>query len=122
MTQLDLTGRPALAPPDTPLTERQRLALQLIAARQPVPSDELGAELHFYRRAHGGSGHSPDERCAWCADEGKQMGAALRKKGLVKMLRDQGWVLHGYTPTAERESSQGRQRPGFDAHGLPESF
>ncbi len=106
MTQLDFTGRPALAPPDTPLTAFQRLALDTIGRLQPIASDELGAHLHEDRQRRGKRGHPADRRCQWCADDGKHMGAALRKKGLVKMRQGQGWVLASYLP-AERQHDDG---------------
>lgn len=57
MTQIDLEGHehPTAA---VRLTARQQAALDHIAARQPIPSDELGAHLHalagIERRTAGG--------------------------------------------------------------------
>lgn len=89
--QLELIPKPA-----KPLTGRQQLALDHITANQPVPSDEVGAILHEDRRARGGRGHSRDERCKWCADEGKTMGASLRSHGLIVRRRGAGWTLPDY--------------------------
>lgn len=77
------------------LTDRQRLALDYIAANQPVSSDELGAVLHADRVARGGRGHVVDVRCTYCADEGSDMGRALKAKGLVFRPRKGGWQLAG---------------------------
>lgn len=96
--QLELAGDVALAPPDVKLTARQRIALEHIAAGQPVESDELGAFLHQDRMARGGRGHSVEERCDWCGREGRQMGDSLRRAGLVTFRRGAGWVLVDYRP------------------------
>lgn len=105
-TQLELIPRPA-----KPLTDRQALALQYITAHQPCPSDELGALLHHDRQARGGRGHTLDGRCDWCADEGKQMAAALKAKGLIVRRRGAGWTLPGYTIGQERPSRQTNDVP-----------
>lgn len=93
MSQLAFDGSPV--PPGVRVTARQRLAVEYVAAKQPVPSDELGAVLHADRLARGGRGHSVDERCEWCRSEGREMGAALRRLGLVRERRGAGWVLEG---------------------------
>lgn len=80
----------------TPLTARQRFALEQVAAHQPIPSVELGALLHEERALRGGSGHTAGEACDWCATEGRNMGKALRAKGLVRERRGAGWVLVGF--------------------------
>lgn len=97
------------------LTARQRLALEYVAAHQPVPADELGAVLHEDRAVRGGQGHGRSERCEWCASEGRQMGAALRTRGLVKLRRQAGWVLPDFSP---------RRSSGYDpaSAAFPEGF
>lgn len=112
--QLDLTtGQPALADPDQRLTPRQRIALEYIGHHAPVGSDELGAFLHEDRRARGGRGHSSEERCDFCTGEGRQMGAALRQKGLVRHRNGDGggWYLAGNeAPKHERNDEPSAQR------------
>lgn len=83
--QLSLTGA-------TTLTDRQAYALGIIAARQPIRSDDLGAHLHAYRQDQGGKGHGADDTCDWCTSEGKSVGDALAAKGLVRYVRGKGWV------------------------------
>lgn len=77
------------------LTDRQAHAFRLIRARQPVRSDALGAELHAYRHANGGNGHQADTFCDWCTSEGRSVGEALQRKGLVRYARGAGWMLTG---------------------------
>lgn len=98
--QLDLiTGEPA-APPADPngLTGRQQLALEFVAANQPVSSDELGAAWCEHRGKH-----SAETRCDWDGKAGREMGSALRKRGLVKFKRDSGWVLPDYSAVARSD-------------------
>lgn len=97
-TQLELLDTVPV-PPETRLTPRQRYALEIIARFQPVPSDELGAHM-CQRRGK----HTADVRCEWDAPNGREVGGALRKKGLVQLRRDQGWVLAGYTPAANTDA------------------
>lgn len=85
-------------PPETKLTARQRFALETVGRYQPIPSDELGAHLCARRGKH-----AADVRCEWCSRAGREVGAALRKKGLVRMRREQGWTLAGYTPPANTD-------------------
>jgi hypothetical protein len=96
-SQLDLLGGTPTTEPR--LTDRQEFALETIGRLQPISSDELGAHLHAYRQANGGRGHDPDTRCDWCTQEGRDMGAALRKKGLVVQRRMAGWCLVGAATT-----------------------
>ena len=88
------------------LTDRQRLALNLIREHGPVPSDELGAHLHADRLARGGRGHTDDARCSYCREEGRSMGEALRAKDLVRHDRGLGWMAVG--------SSHVRDEGGYD--------
>lgn len=116
MSQLELDGTPTLAPPEVRVSPRQRLALDYLRHHAPVPSDELGALLHEDRRARGLNGHSADERCRFCADEGKQMGGALRAKGLVRYRRGEGggWYLADRTaPTPQVEEQEDPFPEGF---------
>jgi hypothetical protein len=97
--QLTLDGK--TEDPAVKLTERQRFALNLIGQLGPAPSDELGAHMHARRGKHGA-----DQRCEWCAREGKGIGAELLAKNLVKQRRGEGWVLVGAIASA-RESTSG---------------
>lgn len=124
MSQLELLGGTVPVEPDVKLTERQRHALEIIGRYQPIPSDELGAHLHQERAGRGLKGHPAEQRCEWCGTEGAQMGAALRKRGLVTRKRDAGWVLPSYRAS---ESDSTRTGPnvasdGLDEHGFPKDF
>lgn len=67
------------------LTERQELALALIAERAPISSEALGAAV---REARGGrvSGAEFDR------SNGRALGEALYAKELVRYVRREGWV------------------------------
>lgn len=106
--QLDIDGGFAHTPAGNLLTARQQHALETIARMQPITSDELGAYLHSYRRAHGGKGHAADERCEWCSSEGNDVGQALARRGLVNRKPTVGWCLPGWKPEADDLSSQNR--------------
>lgn len=77
------------------LTPRQAHALKVIEARQPIKSDDLGCELHAYRKSNGGHGHSTDSYCDFCTSEGRDVGDALARKGLVRYARGAGWMTVG---------------------------
>lgn len=116
MSQLDLiTGEPVAPPRDHhALTDRQQRALEYVGKQQPVSSDELGAFLHEDRMRRGGKGHGRDERCEYCAGEGREMGEALKRHGRVVRKKTIGWVLPDY-----------RAEPvdvGFEHTGFPEGF
>jgi hypothetical protein len=90
MTQLAPEGTPT---PEPRLTERQAFALALVRSRtEPIDGAELGAALHELRRANGGRGHDRDARCRFCGDEGRDMAAALMRKGLVARAPAGGFV------------------------------
>lgn len=86
---------PAAGSAGVSLTDRQAHALTIIEGRQPIRSDALGAELHAYRQANGGKGHSADTFCDFCISEGRSVGDALKKKGLVSYVRGDGWTVAG---------------------------
>lgn len=91
-----MTDQLTLIDPEPPrLTERQQVALEHLGSNQPLTNDELGAFLHEARRAGGGSGHGREERCAYCAAEGGQMGRRLRELGYAAYRRGHGWVVAG---------------------------
>jgi hypothetical protein len=82
------------------LTARQALALAFCRSIEgPVQGDEIGAALHEDRLARGGRGHSRDERCQWCGDEGRDMARTLVGKGVLKR------VSGGFEPR-EREGER----------------
>jgi len=97
VTQLDIRVK---------LTVRQQAALAFITARPPVASDELGAYLHARRAREGGFGHDPDRRCGYCHEDGRAMGRALAKKGLVRRSRE-GWVTGEASIAPRGPSAQG---------------
>ncbi len=97
------------------LTPRQQHALDTIERMQPIASDELGAELCAWRGKH-----PSDQRCQWCAKNGREVGAALRRKGFVRFRRrSDGWTLTGYRPGDHLPPVQ---RDGFDEDGFPEGY
>lgn len=97
MSQLDLFKNRTGSPEET-LTQRQRFALAFVkASGGPVQGDELGATLHEYRMQEGGRGHRADTRCRFCPDEGKDMAAALMRKGLVKRSSSGGFCAAEYS-------------------------
>ncbi len=107
MSQLDLiTGEPVPAVDRAAPTERQQFALDTIRRLQPLATDELGAYLHQYRLEHGGRGHGSDERCPYCQGEGREMGEALKRKGLVVYKRTLGWTLPDWTKPSPLDDSE----------------
>lgn len=81
---------PGLAPdPCDALTERQLLALRLIAIHAPLSSDELGERV---REARGGRQSGAE----WDRSNGRALGEALKQRGLVRYLRGRGWVPAGF--------------------------
>jgi len=67
------------------LSERQALALTIIRTRGPISSGELGA---LVREARGGriTGAEFDQ------SNGRKLGDALAREGLVRYWRGSGWV------------------------------
>lgn len=114
-----MTDQLALLPaPPKPLTERQQFALDTITAHQPIPSDELGA--HWCQ--HNGR-HTTATRCDWDGPTGRELGRALRKRGLAIERRSLGgWCLAGYRPVPAGTDSQNATGEGLDEHGFPTDF
>jgi len=77
-----VTDRLFEAPPPAKLTARQQRALNLIEAAgwDGLRTDELGAALHHPK-------HGLNERCAFCVSAATEVGAALRRKGVVRQRR-----------------------------------
>lgn len=115
--QLNLDGGFAATPAGRALTPRQQTALEHIAAHQPVASDELGAHLCSWAGKH-----TVDHRCPWDGPNGRQVGDALKAKGLVRYRRGAGWTLPDYKPGDHLPTSQNATREGFDDRGFPETF
>lgn len=103
------------------LSDRQAHALQVVTARQPIRSDDLGAELHAYRLANGGRGHAVGEWCDWCTSEGRSVGDALAAKGLVRYIRGAGWVTSSYATSDDVEKPEASAQLGPD-DPWPEGF
>lgn len=103
--------------PEERLNERQKLALASIRDSWPMPSEELGAILHEDRQARGGKGHARDSRCGWCLEEGKGMGSRLRKDGLVRFKKDEGWYPSGIR--FGRDQSPRAATSGYDPKTAP---
>lgn len=70
-----------IEPPPKPLPDRQQYALEEIgrAGHDGLSSDAIGALLHERRGKH-----HRDDRCRWCAKEGRQVALALDAKELVR--------------------------------------
>lgn len=111
--QLNLDGGFAATPAGRALTPRQQHALETIAKLQPVASDELGAHLCSWAGKH-----TIDHRCPWDGPNGRQVGDALKAKGLVRYRRGAGWTLPDYRPGDHLPSSQNATGPD----GFPEGF
>lgn len=95
MSQLSLDGTGTPTPPEVRLTARQRFALEIVAEREPVPSELLGAYLHELRAVEErGNGHGHEDVCRFCRQEGRSMGERLRALGLVAFsTKAGGWRL-----------------------------
>lgn len=109
--QLTLEGK--VEDPAVKISDRQRFALDVITELGPIPNDELGAHMHERRGKH-----PADQRCQWCAQEGKGIGGELRKKKLVKQRRAEGWVVVGAAASTRETGS------GYDpaTAAFPEGF
>ena len=92
MTEQQLTLDGNTAPPR--LGPRQRFVLDLLQARGPMYSDEVGAEIHLDLGKHG-----LDTRCPWCGSDGTEVLRALEAHRLVTKTGSQ-WQ------TGQPESAQ----------------
>jgi hypothetical protein len=81
-----------------PLTDRQQLAFDYVRGRDGVSADEVGAFLHAHRdrRPHG-----VDERCDWCARDGRSVLTSKALKPLVT-YRNEGGRLYIVRDPADR--------------------
>lgn len=91
--QLHLVDVPAAKP----LTARQQLALEYIGSRDGVTADEIAAWLHSHKTSRP---HSVDERCDFCAKDGRAVATSVALRPLVQAKRrgkGEGlvYVLHG---------------------------
>lgn len=94
---------PGLEPvPDVSRWPRLSFGYTLIRERGPIASDEIGAEWCAARGKH-----SADVRCEWDSQAGKQIGQALRKRGLVLFKRGEGWYVPGVRRASEPSSQMG---------------
>lgn len=114
--QLHLAGIPAVK-----LTDRQQKGLELITARQPIRSDDLGAELHAWKLANGFRGHAAYATCDWCVSDGRSVGDALAGRGLVRYLRGKGWVTSSFGTSDDVGKPEASSQLGPD-DPWPEGF
>jgi hypothetical protein len=82
--QLSITGDLAIIPRLGPAQLEVLTALQELGR---LDDDEAGAIVHERRGKHG-----RDERCTYCAGDGRHVLASLRTHGLAKRKRGDGWV------------------------------
>jgi hypothetical protein len=84
-------------PADGGLTWRQQSVLDLVRRHgsNGIPTEQAGAFAHALSSKHG-----PETRCRFCRDNGRSILAALRKRGLVKQRRADGF----WTPSAQSEA------------------
>jgi hypothetical protein len=95
VSQLVLDGTGTPTPPGVALTRRQRFALEIVAEKEPISSERLGAYLHELRAVEeSGNGHGHEDVCRFCRQEGRGMGERLRELDLVRYsTKAHGWRL-----------------------------
>lgn len=119
--QLQLVQIPAVRT----LTDRQQHLADAIHAAgwTGVTSDELGAHDHARLRKH-----DADDRCVYCAPDGRRLGTELRDKKLVKQSRRKREAGDPYTvwiSTDQRKPADADQpvhrdhAPAFNRDGIP---
>jgi len=101
MSQLAIGGTGVPTPPEVKLTERQRRALEIIAAHQPIASEDLGRAL------------SNRPWSNYDKAQGAEVGAALRDKHLARYSRKRGgWVLADWKDDGSPDGN--RADSGYD--------
>ncbi len=96
-SETDLSHVRTAAP--KPLTDRQQLAFDYVRERDGVSADEVGAFLHAHRdkRPHG-----VDQRCDWCARDGRSVLTSKALKPLITYRNDGGRRLYIARDPADR--------------------
>jgi hypothetical protein len=114
--QLTITGDVAIVPR---LGPAQLEVLTALREHGNLDDDEAGAILHERRGKH-----QRDERCEWCARDGRDVLKSLRGHKLAKEKRGDGWV-----DPCKTSSSAGRgaspvqaDMAGEQRGGCPERF
>lgn len=85
--QLSLTGDDRTLTDRGMLHERQQAGYDYVRAHAPVTADEVGANQHARRGKH-----AADERCRYCAMEGKSILRSKALRPLVMRRKDGTWV------------------------------
>lgn len=97
--QLALLEQPVVEPK---LTDRQAAVHALLtrAGREGITADEAGATAHGLKKQ---GAHGPDDRCVYCAQDGKQTLEALKAKGLARYRRARNGTPGAWFPTGATE-------------------
>ena len=93
------------------LTVKQQLAFDYVRAHDSVYADEVGAWLHAHRDKHP---HSVDERCEWCARDGRAVLTSRALHKIVKYRRERGARLYVVRHASMRPAAD-RTDAGWDA-------
>jgi hypothetical protein len=78
------------------LGPRQQAALDCVRAHQPASLEQIGAWIHAARGRH-----ARDESCRWCPADARPVLRSLKRLGLVKQIRGQGYVTSDFVPSNE---------------------
>jgi hypothetical protein len=84
--QATLFGDAPAPPPE--LHPRQQLVMDALkaAGHEGIRADEAGAHIHARRGKHG-----LDQRCDWCAREGREVLRRLKELGKARLDRHGNW-------------------------------
>jgi hypothetical protein len=82
-----------------PLRPRQQLAFDYVRERDGVTADEVGAYLHANKDRRP---HPVDERCDWCARDGRSVLTSVAVRPLVTYRNDRGQRLYVARDKADR--------------------
>ena len=93
-----------------PLTARQQQAFDYVREHDGVNCDEVGAWLHAHRDKRP---HSVDERCDWCARDGRSVLTSVALKPLVTYRNLDGQRLYIARNPADRVRQQSAQLDGL---------